>query len=213
MNAESQSTSSLNGNVVHFEPQASVAIVDLADELNVRKQWIFKIAKRLDIKTQLLRQEQRGNQLVATVSSTEALAIRREIDASLRRRAESSEGSDGPVDAYSEAGYFYLALLEPEHDPGRLKVGFTTDMDGRLQKHRCSAPFTVFTKSWPCLRTWERAAIDCLTDGLEKLRSEVFRAASVVAVEKRGDAFFSVMPRLTMETDDGQDKNPGQPGF
>jgi hypothetical protein len=40
-----------------------------------------------------------------------------------------------------EASLFYLLQLEPEHDQGRSKVGFTTELEGRLRKHRCSAPF------------------------------------------------------------------------
>jgi hypothetical protein len=83
----------------------------------------------------------------------------------------------------------------------RIKVGFTTDLDGRLRKHRCSAPFAICAKSWPCRPTWERAAIDCVTIGLDQLHTEVFRAGSVADVCGRGDAFFNVMPRLAAAID------------
>jgi len=173
-----------------------VAIVDLADELQVRKQWIFKIAKRLGIQSTQRRDTERGNQLVATVSEDEAHAIRREIDTSVRRGSDSAS-VDEAIDLVSEVGVFYLMQLEPEHDPGRIKVGFTTDLDGRIRKHRCSAPFATCTKSWPCRRTWERAAIDCITIGLKQLHTEVFRTPDVANVCNRADSFFSIMPRLT----------------
>lgn len=173
-----------------------VAIVDLADDLQVRKQWIFKIAKRLAIKTNQRRDSERRNQLVATVSEVDADAIRREVEASVRRDSDATAFGEDAIDLIAEVGVFYVVQLEPEHDPGRLKVGFTTDLDGRLRKHRCSAPFAVCAKSWPCRRTWERAAIDCVTAGLEQLHTEVFRATSVADISRRGDDFFNVMPHL-----------------
>ena len=177
-----------------------IAIVDLADELQVRKQRIFKLLPRLGIRTMQRREPDRGNQNVATVSLEEAAAIRQEI-------AKSAEVVEGSVFQTSggatsnifsdDAGFFYLIQLEPDHDPGRFKVGFTTDLDGRLQKHRCSAPFAKYLKSWPCRRVWERAAIDCVTTGTEQLHTEVFRTVSIEDITRRADAFFSVMPSLT----------------
>ncbi len=81
----------------------------------------------------------------------------------------------------------------------RVKLGFTTDLDGRLRKHRCSAPFAQCLKTWPCLRRWERAAIDSVTDGLEQLHTEVFRAGSVEHVIVSADRFFAVMPMVAAE--------------
>ena len=59
--------------------QERIAIVDLADDLQVRKQRIFKILPRLDIRPTQRREPNRGNQNVATVSPSEAAAIRAEI--------------------------------------------------------------------------------------------------------------------------------------
>jgi len=173
-----------------------IAIVDLADELQVRKQRIFKLLPRLGIRTSQRREPDRGNQNVAMVSLEEAAMIRREI-------AKSAEVADGDLPGGTtlnlfsdDAGFFYLVQLEPDHDPGRFKVGFTTDLDGRLQKHRCSAPFAKYLKSWPCRRVWERAAIDCVTNGTEQLHTEVFRTGSMEDIAKKADAFFSLMPSL-----------------
>lgn len=186
--------------------EGRVAIVDLADDLQVRKQRIFKILPRLGIRPAQRREASRGNQNVATVRQAEAATIRSEIE----RSSESPSGSNaraGTLAAFSsdDAGFFYLIQLGPEHDSGRFKVGFTMDLDGRLQKHRCSAPFARYVASWPCRRVWERAAIDCATTGCDQLHTEVFRAASMERVSARAQAFFTMMPALEAEVADDED--------
>jgi hypothetical protein len=74
------------------------------------------------------------------------------------------------------------------------------DLDGRLQKHRCAAPFAQYLKSWPCKRVWERAAIDCVTSGCERLHTEVFRVGSLEQLISRAQAFFSMMPKLELDS-------------
>ena len=179
----------------------SVAVAELADELGTYKQTIFKIVKRLGIQPAKRREPTRGNQLVALVSEADAAAIR---VAFAEGRRNVAQGVSEVVEFAPDEGWFYLIQLEPEHDPGRFKVGFTTDLDGRLRHHRCSAPFAVYTKTWPCRRTWERAAIDCMTIGHEQLHTEVFRGSSLEEVAARGDQFFKVMPgvRIVSESDD-----------
>ncbi len=126
-------------------PQANrnIAVAELADELGTYKQTIFKIAKRLDIQPVKRREPTRGNQLIALVSEAEAAAIRNAFGQS--RRSGVQDTSEIAEFAPDE-GWFYLIELEPEHDPGRLKVGFTTDLDGRLRDHRCSAPFAACSR-------------------------------------------------------------------
>lgn len=191
-----------------------VAIVDLADDLQVRKQRIFKILPRLGIRPTQRREPGRKNQNVATVSQGEAAAIRAEIE-----RSSTAPSADSSVPAtigafYSDdVGFFYLIQLEPEHDPGRFKLGFTMDLDGRLRKHRCSAPFAQYLETWPCRRAWERAAIDCITSGSQQLHTEVFRAASVDEVRALAKGFFSMMPALKVDgNDDAQAPGEGDAG-
>ena len=186
------------------EPER-IAIMDLADDLQVRKQRIFKILPRLGIRPTQRRELSRGNQNVATVSQSEAIAIRAEIEKSAGKPSGNSSLSGSPATFYSDdVGFFYLIQLEPEHDPRRFKLGFTMDLDGRLQKHRCSAPFAQYTGTWPCKRVWERAAIDCVTNGCEQLHSEVFRATSLEQIAAQAKSFFSMMPNL--EEDSGDDQ-------
>jgi hypothetical protein len=181
----------------------SIAVAELADELGTYKQTIFKIAKRLDIQPMKRREPTRGNQVIALVSEADATAIR---DAFVQGRRSGVQSTSDIAEFAPDEGWFYVIQLEPQYDPGRFKVGFTTDLDGRLRHHRCSAPFAVYRKTWPCRRTWERAGIDCMTTGLEQLHTEVFRSPSLDEVVERGDRFFSVMPsvRIVSEADDEQ---------
>ena len=170
----------------------SVAVVDLADELRIRKQWIFKIIKRLGIITNKRRGELvRGNQKVATISNADAMRIREYINqskSSVQDVVNSHQNVDG-------MGVFYLIQLEPDFDQGRFKVGFATDLEERLRKHRCSSPLLRCIKSWPCRSTWERAAIDCVSNECERIHTEVFRSSSIEEVVARADKFFGMMPK------------------
>src|SRR5262249_26034697 len=140
-------------------------------------------------------------QLISVIRKAEADAVRDEL-----RRTTShirdGNSSVGDTHYFSEdSGVFYVVQLEPDYDPGRFKVGFTTDIDGRLRHHRCSAPFAQCVKTWPCHRTWERAAIDCLTIGAKQLHTEVFRVDLIQVVLERGNKFFGVMPVVSEAPD------------
>ena len=183
---------------------------ELADELGIYKQTVFKIAKRLGIQPVKRLDAARGNQLIALVSEADAAAIRDGY--AQGRRSGAEENSEIPEFAPDE-GWFYLIQLEPEHDPGRFKVGFTTDLDGRLRHHRCSAPFSTYLKTWPCKRLWERAAIDCLTAGAEQLHTEVFRAASLRKVLETGDRLYAIMPPVApVASTESEEEAPEQGG-
>lgn len=174
-----------------------IAVAELADELQCHKQSLFKIAKRLQISPVKMRDAERKNQFVSVITRDEAAKIRAEFI--FRSRTTSSSENDQQCQV-ADVGVFYLLQLEPEHDPGRLKVGFTTDLDGRIRKHRCSAPFATCIKAWPCRRNWERTAIDCVTAGLQQLHTEVFRAPSLTEVVSKAEEFFSLMPAIEPPT-------------
>ncbi|MGC1275258.1 MAG: GIY-YIG nuclease family protein [Planctomycetaceae bacterium] len=180
-------------------------MAELADELGIYKQTAFKIAKRLGIEPVKRQDPARGNQTTSFVTETDATAMRETLAQS--RRGGIRVNSE-LVEFTPDEGWFYLIQLEPEHDPGRFKVGFTTDLDGRLRHHRCSAPYVAYLKTWPCKRLWERTTIDCLTSGTEQLHTEVFRTASLEQVMEKGDRFFSIMPPVvptaSPESDDDE---------
>jgi hypothetical protein len=89
---------------------------------------------------------------------------------------------------------FYLIQLEPEHDPVRIKFGFTVNMSDRLRHHKCSAPFAKVIRSWPCKFLWEKTAIDCVSNDCTKVYTEVFRAKkSLEIIVEKLDRFFDMM--------------------
>src|SRR5262249_43225910 len=162
-----------------------------ADDLQVRKQRLFKLLPRLGIIAAQRREPSRGNQLVATVTSDEAKRIRAAVDGAEATATKSLLGIAGPR-AADDAGWFYLIQLEPSLDPGRFKLGFSVDLDGRLQKHRCAAPFASYLKHWPCRRGWEQAAMDCIANGSERLHTEVFRMDDMAGRMAIADQFFGL---------------------
>lgn len=174
-----------------LDSSGTFALAEIADELGCYKSTLFKICTRLGIPTRKVRDAARRNQLVSVVDHTDAERIRAEYRDTTRAGNQTS--GDGETSC-GEDGRFYIIELEPEFDPGRFKVGFTTDLDGRLRHHQCAAPFASVLRDWPCRRTWERAAIDCLTSGIEQLHTEVFRTKTFDEVLDRGERFFNLMP-------------------
>jgi hypothetical protein len=130
------------------------------------------------------------------ITSEEAQLIKSEF---LTRTIQSNLTGAADSDfAITEDGVFYFLQLEPIHDPGRIKLGFTTDLDGRLRKHRCSAPFAQCLKTWPCRRIWERTVMDAITTDnidyvssiLEWLRKRVLATGWD---EGRGDSCLGIL--------------------
>ena len=168
-----------------------VSVLDLATQVGKRKQTIFKILARLKIQTTKQRSSDSRGQLIAYVSAEDAQRV---IELLKTDVPGAALGTIAATD--NEIGVFYLLALEPDHDPGRFKLGFAVHLPERLQKHRCSAPLLKVVRSWPCKRLWEKTAIDAVTVGCERLHTEVFRTDSISAVVERGDRFFAVMPKV-----------------
>ena len=175
-----------------------ISVIDLATQHGKRKQSIFKILKRLGIEAKKRPGTNNRGQIIAYITNDEARLVVDDLTSG-RTSAEFESESDGSVPEVllAEQGVFYLLQLEPNHDPGRLKVGFATSLAERLRKHRCSAPLTTVVRTWPCKRLWEQTAIDCVADGCEeRLSREVFRTASLESVIAKCERFFELMPKL-----------------
>lgn len=184
-----------------------VSVIDVADQLGVLKQTVFKVVRRLGITPLKRRDEARRNQLASFVTAVERDRIVEELRKSVANELQPTPVGDREWD---DLGLFYLIQLEPEHDPERVKVGFTVSVAERLRTHRCSAPFATVVKTWPCRRVWERAAIDCVTRGAEQLHTEVFRVSGLDASIRLGDSFFDLMP-VELLSDDEDDGNGAAP--
>ncbi len=179
-----------------------ISAIDLASELGVWKQTIIKEIDRLQIEGQKMSTSDSRGQKVLHITEQDAERVRAKFS------PPNAVPNDGDATAKREGyilaqdGVFYVIQLEPEYDPGRFKVGFTTDLDDRLRKHRCSAPHATVLRTWACKSLWERTAIDCVAAGCERLYTpdhtpaqEVFRTASIDDVIDRCERFFELMPK------------------
>ena len=113
-----------------------------------------EILRRLGIEPEKYKSSEKHGQTASYITQSEFEAVAAEI-------ATDRNFSQLPPDMISsESGYFYLIQLEPDHDPGRFKVGFTANVEERLRAHRCAAPLLKLRKIWPCRSLWEKTAID-----------------------------------------------------
>jgi len=171
-----------------------ISVIEAGKRLERRKSTIFEVMRRLGIEARKRRDTGSGNQLVSYLSETDFIRIK---DALLS--SNSNDDCDMANDysaefVSAEIGVFYLIQLEPDHDPLRFKVGFAANMNVRLRALRCSAPFSTLVRSWQCRRLWERTAIDCVTNGCDRLHTEVYRCNSLEAVVGKCERFFAMMP-------------------
>jgi hypothetical protein len=175
-----------------------ISVRDFAEANGLIPQTVFKVLKRHGIEPRKSRGggKHRG-QFIAYISEQKGRAVLEAL-ASPERAADSASlnGTEILEASLYDVGVFYLLHLEPEHDPNRFKVGFASNLDERLRQHKCSAPFAKVVKTWPCRRLWERTAIECVTEGCDRLHTEVFRSSSIAAVEAKCSQFFALMPRL-----------------
>ncbi|QDT35737.1 hypothetical protein Pan189_00900 [Stratiformator vulcanicus] len=171
-----------------------ISVIDAAHAVGYGKQAVFKILRRLGIETFKEQSANHNGQAIAYISMDDFQTL--QTDVASRQTAGADESDDDGTTPGIDYGVFYLIQLEPEHDPGRFKVGFATNINDRLRSHKCSAPFATVLKTWPCKRLWERTAIDCATFCCDQLHTEVFRTDDMATVIDRCDQFFALMPNL-----------------
>ena len=170
-----------------------ISIMEIAKILGKHRQSVHKIVQRLGLETTKIKSEEARGQLATYISKEDFELVK---DAIASSDLNSSEGDEVDINV---PGYFYVIQLEPQHDPGRIKVGFATSVDERLRKHKTAAPFSTVIKSWPCKLSWEKTAIDSVTQGCERLYTEVYRTDNLEKVIERCEKFFSLMPSLESE--------------
>ena len=171
-----------------------VSVLDLSQELDRRKQTVFKVIRRLGLEVVKHPSAYSRGQMIAYVSAPDADRVRAALRQTTPSAAAGSDVELSPSEA--ELGHFYLIALEPHHDRGRFKVGFASVLGERIQKHRCSAPLLELVASWPCKRLWEKTAIDAVAYDCERIHTEVFRTAEIELVRERCERFFALMPNV-----------------
>ncbi len=166
-----------------------VSIKDIAKILGKNRPYIFKIMTRLGIESVKQKSSGARGQKIAYITTEEYEQVKEFL-------ADSSDNSDTSLIQTDKGGVFYLIQLEPEHDSGRFKVGFATNIEERLRSHKTAAPYSKVLNTWSCKLLWEKTAIDCVSQGCERLHTEVFRTDSVDNVLARCETFFKLMPEL-----------------
>lgn len=157
------------------------------DKSNLRKYILEKVPEVEFIKVRT--PETRGQ-------ITLALTIE---DAEIVRQVRESAGftTDKLPVVKNGSGVFYIIQVIPELDPGRVKLGFASGINARLQAHKTVAPTAKLIKTWDCKRTWEAAILASATrEGCELIASEVFKCDSLDGLIKRIDTFFEQMPNI-----------------
>lgn len=175
----------------------SISIIDAAKRLGKRKQYMFKIIKKLGISIEKQRHSKHRGQTISYITNKDFNRISEYVSNNQNLGNTNSNGDiveTPPIDY----GKFYLIQLEPDHDTGRFKVGFASNLAERLRDLKCSAPYATIVKTWPCHRLWEKTAIDCVTVDCRKLHTEVFRTDNLDNVQNKCDQFFALMPKMKM---------------
>ena len=164
-----------------------ISVIDIAKDLGKHNAHIFKILGRLGIETVKEKSSGARGQKIAYITTDNYDQIREYL-------AGTEDGSEMLITQTDVGGVFYLIQLEPEHDPGRFKLGFATNIEERLRSHKTAAPFSRVLKTWPCKLLWEKTAIECVSQGCLRLHTEVFRTESIGEVQSRCERFFKLMP-------------------
>lgn len=182
-----------------------ISVIEAAQAVGYAKQAVFKILSRLGIETFKERNANHNGQAIAYISLDDFQVLQSNVAS---RQSATTVDPDQECDSIGfEYGVFYLIQLEPDHDPGRFKVGFAASINERLRSHKCSAPFALVVKTWVCRRLWERTVIDCVTSDCEQLHTEVFRTDDIAAVVARCDAFFEIMPCFRVDDESTRNSN------
>lgn len=110
------------------------------------------------------------------------------------RRSQGYLGSHKPVVDLGK-GFFYIIQIMPDLVPERVKLGYATDCQSRLQSYLTVSPTARLLHCWPCASVWEQTAIASLTRmGCRRVGGEVFDCDCLEALIDRGDSFFSLLP-------------------
>ena len=175
----------------HQMPTESlISISDIARSHGRRREAVHKTVKRLGLNVvKRVGPSTRGQQ-ASHISVQDYETHRQQFDA-------VTAAAGAAVSLENPKAVFYLILTEPELDPNRFKLGFSTDVAERLRSHKTSAPFSRIVRTWSCKALWEKTAIDCIADGCQRLGSEMFRADDIEEVIDRADRFFALMPPLS----------------
>jgi len=161
---------------------------ELADLIGVEVSSVRRNVKRLNFE---IRKEK-------TSSSKGAVVHCLSIDDSNKLishfETKNKPESNADLSALDRFGYFYIILLIPEAIPNRVKIGYTDNLEKRLREHQTAAPTAQFLGHWKCKRSWDQAAMACITqEGCQLVMNEVYEG-DIEGFLNRAEQFFNIMP-------------------
>lgn len=172
---------------IPVQQEGERTLQELARELNVDSSNLQKYAKRHDLKFFYVLTPETGHKPVLALTKVHAQKL---------KQLWNKKILGPPVREKSQEGYFYIMSIAPEI-PNRLKMGFSTNPDGRVKELRVFSPSAEILNSWRCRWTWEQTAIASITrNGCNQLANEVFDCEDVEGVIKNAEQFFALMPEL-----------------
>lgn len=155
------------------------------DKSNARKYILNQGFSFVKIRTP----ESRG-QLTLALSAEDAESI-----IAIRESQGFAMNSKSGIPVENSAGFFYIIQLIPEVAPNRVKLGFATTVENRLNAHKTTAPTAVLINQWNCNKDWERTAIASITRyECKHVGGEVFDCEDLTKLNIRAKAFFNLMP-------------------
>lgn len=106
----------------------------------------------------------------------------------------STDSQGNQVIPIDSAGVFYAICLMPDIAPNRIKFGFASSLQARIDAHRTTCPHLELIKKWPCKSVYEPAAIAIAANGSAKLYgNEVYDVESIHETIDRLDKFFAML--------------------
>lgn len=171
-----------------------VYVTHLADELGYTKAALHRVVYRAGIEPQRVASDFSRGQRTLAITAEEADRVR----ASTRERDTSVPA---PETTHPDEGVFYAVVVDPIR-PGRVKLGFTSDLEQRLSSYRTSSPEVQVLFAIPCRRGWEATSMAALTnvEGCSRVGREVFDYSDSDALSERAGNWFAMLPSITAET-------------
>ena len=166
-----------------------VVLRDLAEELGMDRSRLRRYVLDMGIEPARVRDQKGRNQAMLAITAEEADRVRQH-----RSDAGYNAGEVARIVQASQ-GFFYVARMDGQTRPNRVKFGFTLSLDSRMEAYRTSSPEVELLSSWPCKRTWESTILDSLAvkDGCVNVSGEVFDVEDIEDVLHHLTKFFELL--------------------
>jgi len=173
----------------------NVSFKELAKQLKIDPTTVRRLIERYGPQLGITVQKGRGD----TINAKWTHFLSRDDANRLISFYETKHQSVNPNESESTTlqpyGVFYVIQLVPEALPNRIKIGYADSLEKRLADHHTAAPTAKVLGSWPCKRSWDYTAMDCITrEGCVWVSNEVFEG-DPDGFLKRANEFFAIMPK------------------